>query len=141
MNDTEKLKIALGGPLRKVIGNQEFEFYPLEVTYLPDFFALYGGAEGKSEEEAIKSMAKPENMKVMVNLIVNMVKDSFPKDTDETLIKRFCMKYFVELGNVLTELNKPAEGNQRKVKTIKKLRERVKKAKEKEKPKENVQIT
>ncbi len=140
MNEKEKLKIALGEPLKKTIGGQEIELYPLEVTYLPDFFSLYGKLGGKSDEDAITNfMADKENSKIMVDLIVAMIKNSFPKDTDEVLIKRFCMKYFVELQEILLELHQPGGTDKRKIKQIKRLREKIAKKPE-EKKEDAVQL-
>ena len=132
LNTTEKLKIALGDPLRKTIGGQEFEFYPLDVTVLPDFFELYGKLEGHTDEKSImKVMGNKENSSIIVNLIVKMLKDSFGEETDIKLINKFAMKYFAELQEVLMELHQPSEGvDIRKKDRLKEMRERVKKAKD-----------
>ena len=132
LNTTEKLKIALGDPLRKTIGGQEFEFYPLDVTVLPDFFELYSKLEGHTDEKSImKVMGNKENSSIIVNLIVKMLKDSFGEETDIKLINKFAMKYFAELQEVLMELHQPSEGvDIRKKDRLKEMRERVKKTKD-----------
>ena len=79
-------------------------------------------------------MAQKENSQIIVNLILSMLKDSFPEDTDDKLIKQFAMKYFIDLQEVLTDLHKPADVDKRKLDRISKLKERVTKAK-------NVQAT
>ena len=134
LNTKEKLKVALGEPLRKKIGGQEFEFYPLDVTYLPDFFELYGKLEGKTDEVSVgKIFGDRANSKIIVDLIVAMVKESMPKDTDEKLINQFCMKYFVELQEILVDLHKPSDSvDQIKLDRLKEIRERKAKAKKKE---------
>ncbi len=137
MNEINQLKNALGEPFKKVIGGQELEFYPLEVTYLPEFFELYGKLEGKTDDKALAEvMTKRENSKIMVDLVVAMVKNSFPENSDEVIIKRFCMKYFLELQEVLVLLHNPQNVDKRKMTQIKKMRERVNKAKG-----NNVQLT
>ena len=131
LNATEKLKIALGDPLRKKIGGQEFEFYPLAVTHLPEFFELYGKFEGKTDESSIgKIMSNKDNSQIIVDLIVSMLKDSFPEDTDIKLINRFAMKYFAELQEILMELHQPSESmDKRKLDRIKEMKQRVQNAK------------
>ena len=132
LNTQEKLKIALGEPYRKKIGGQEFEFYPLEVTSLPDFFELYSKLGGtNNEEEIAKLIGNKENSTIIVNLIVKMLKDSFGEETDIKLINKFAMKYFAELQEVLMELHQPSEGvDIRKKDRLKEMRERVKKTKD-----------
>jgi len=132
LNTQEKLKVALGEPYRKEIGGQEFEFYPLEVTSLPDFFELYSKLGGETDEKKIAElMANRENTKIIVDLIVKMLVDSFPEGTDDVLIKRFAMKYFAECQEVLMELHKPSESvDKKKLDRLQDIRKRVVKNKE-----------
>lgn len=127
LNAQEKLKVALGDPLRKKIGGQEFEFYPLAVTHLPEFFELYGKLEGKTDESSIsKVMANKENSTIIVNLIRSMLKDSFPEGTDERLLNQFAMKYFGELQEVLVDLHQPSKSiDKRKLDRLQDLKQRV----------------
>ena len=94
MNTLEQLKVALGEPLKKTLGGQEFEFYPLDITSMPDFFELSSRTTGKDESAVVK-------------LMMAMLKKSFPKDTSEELLGEFAMKYFIELQEILVELNSP----------------------------------
>ena len=137
LNTQEKLKVALGEPYRRKIGGQEFEFYPLEVTSLPDFFELYGKLGGVTDEKQIAEiMGKKENSRIIVDLIIKMLKDSFPKETDEVLIKRFAMKYFLECQEVLMELHKPSKSTDyRKLDRLQEIRKRVVKNKQNAQPK------
>ena len=102
MNNTEKIKLALGEPLKKTIGGQELEFYPLDVTSMPDFFDLSAKISGKDETEILKK----ENAELLVNLIMKMLKQSM-KDVSEELLGQFAMKHFMELQQILVELHSP----------------------------------
>ena len=134
LNTQEKLKVALGEPYRKKIGGQEFEFYPLEVTSLQDFFELYSKFGKETDTKKITEiMGNKENSQIIVNLIIKMLKDSFPKETDEVLIKRFAMKYFLECQEVLMELHKPSESvDERKLDRLQELKQRIVKNKQKQ---------
>lgn len=103
MNSIEQLKVALGEPLKRNLGGQDFEFYPLDVTSLPDFFELSARMSGKEETEFLKK----ENAEILVNLILKMLRNSFPKDTPEELLGQFAMKHFVDLQQILVELHSP----------------------------------
>ena len=86
MNTLEQLKTALGEPLKRKIGGQEFEFYPLDVTSLPDFFELYL----KLGNEPEKEMFKRENAELFTKMIMKLLKNSFPKDTFSFLFLTAC---------------------------------------------------
>lgn len=103
MNTLEQLKTALGEPLKRKIGGQEFEFYPLDVTSLPDFFELYL----KLGNEPEKEMFKRENAELFTKMIMKLLKNSFPKDTPEEDLGRFAMKYLFDLQDILVELHTP----------------------------------
>lgn len=103
MNTIEQIKTALGEPLKRKLGEQEFEFYPLDVSAMPDFFDLASKTQGKDEIELLKR----ENAEILVSLILKMLKNSFPKDTPEELLGQFAMKHFTELQEILVELHSP----------------------------------
>ena len=103
MNTKEQIKLALGEPLKKTIGGQEFEFYPLDVTSLPDFFELYGKIGDNPEKE----MMKRENAELFTKMIMKLLKNSFPADVPEEDLGRFAMKYFIDLQQILVELHTP----------------------------------
>ena len=103
MNSIDQLRVALGEPLKRKLGEQEFEFYPLDVTSMPDFFDLSARISGKDKTEIMKR----ENAEILINLILKMLKQSFPKDTPEELLGQFAMKYFIQLQEILIELHSP----------------------------------
>ena len=102
MNSIEQLKVALGEPLKRKIGEQEFEFYPLSIIYLQDLFELAGKIQGKKEE-----ILKKENAQILFNLLLKMCENSFPKDTPKDVLDRFVTKFFMELSEILIELHNP----------------------------------
>ena len=97
MNSIESLKVALGEPLKRKIGGQEFEFHSLDVTFMPELIEY----SLKTDEELLEK----ENVSIMVNLIKNMLKASFPENTPEDLIGRFAMKYYRELQIIFAEVH------------------------------------
>lgn len=99
MNTIEQIKTAIGEPLKRNIGGQEFEFYCLDVIELVNFYDI---SQRASEEKLTK-----EDMISLTNLIINMVKKAFPKDTSEDLINQFVIKYFFQLQEILIELHSP----------------------------------
>ena len=103
INTIEQIKTALGEPLKRKLGETEFEFYPLDVTSMPDFFELSSRISGKDETEILKR----ENAELIVNLILKMLKISFPKDTPDELLGQFAMKHFMELQEILIEIHSP----------------------------------
>ena len=103
MNSIEQMKLALGEPLKRKLGEWEFEFHLLDVTSMPDFFELSARISGKDETAILKR----ENAELLVSLILKMLKNSFPKDTPEELLGQFAMKYFMELQEILIELHSP----------------------------------
>ena len=117
MNDIEKIKIALGEPLKKVIGGQEFEFYPLSVDSLPELTDIQSRTEKNPE-----SILEKDNMTRLVELMLKFLRDNIPnfKDEDELTLKRFLMKHFVEIQMVFKELNQPSEETKVNVEEMKK---------------------
>ena len=109
MNTLEQLKTAIGEPLKRKLGDTEFEFYPLDITSMPDFFELSARISGKDETAILKR----ENAEMLVNLILRLLRQAFPnkeKVTDEEyekILGQFAMKHFVELQGILTELHSP----------------------------------
>ena len=101
MNELEKVKVAIGNPLIRKLGDQEFEFYPLGVDSIPDLFELIGKT-GSNPQKVIER----ENSTLLVKLIDDLLKESFP-DLDDKMRKRLGMKYFTELQDILTELHLP----------------------------------
>ena len=121
MNNIEKMKAALGEPIKRDVGGMEIEFWPLPVKYLPDFYEI----AKKSEKGDLEKV----DMEIMTNLIKAFVSESNP-DFKEPDLSRFCMKFFPELQLILSEIHNPEEGSDsRRTKTLNELRERVAKAK------------
>ena len=124
MNSSEKLRLALGDSIKRTIGGQEFEFEPLDVTYLGDIWAV-----AKKVQSNPDNLSK-EDVKSMLDVLVAFVKNTFPEGTDETLIRKFCGKYFVELQNVMLEIHSSTtvvdDSNQKNINT---LRQRFQNAK------------
>ena len=102
MNTLEQLKTAIGEPLKRKLGDVEFEFYPLSVVDLPDLFELAGKIQNKEEE-----ILKKENAKILFELILKMCKGSFNKDIQEDMLDKFVTKNFMELAEILIELHTP----------------------------------
>ena len=108
MNSLEQLKTAIGEPLKRKLGDTEYEFYPLDITSMPDFFELSARISGKDETEVLKR----ENAEMLVNLILKMLRASVTKTDEnsieyEKIIGQFAMKHFVELQGILVELHSP----------------------------------
>ena len=100
MNQAEQTKSALGEPLKRKLGDVEFDFYPMDVTALVDLFDIF---ERISSDKELK---KPENIILLINLIKRFLKENMPELDDKT-IGRVCMKYFKELQDILIEIHMP----------------------------------
>ena len=110
MNTLEQLKTAIGEPLKRKLGEQEFEFYPLEVTELVNFYDI-------SERASKESMTK-QDMIDLADMIIKMVKKAFPNKAPENglpmtqeryddSINHLVIKYFFQLQEILVELHSP----------------------------------
>jgi hypothetical protein len=110
MNDLERLKAALGEPIKREIGGQEFEFIALPIDYIPDLFELLTQIQGNLE-----NIAKRENSQLLVKLIIAMLKESNSfQNADEKDIQRFGMKYFKQLQEIFIELHIPIPDSDKK---------------------------
>ena len=107
MNSLEQLKVASGETLKRKLGTQEYEFYPLEVTELISF----------SEIVQRDNLSKDDLIKV-AELVIKMVKKAFPNKASENelplsnelygdMINQLVIKYFYQLQEILVELHSP----------------------------------
>ena len=101
MNSIESIKIAIGEPLKKKLGGQEFEFYPLEVTELVTFHEVVRHIGGDIEK------ATKQDLISLTELVIKLVKKAFPQDTSEELVNQFVIKYFYQLQEILLEIHTP----------------------------------
>ena len=101
MNSIEQLKVALGEPLKRNLGGQEFEFYPLPITDLVDLQVVFQNLI-KNNDTLTK-----EDLITLTELMIKMVKNVFPKETPDDLINQFVIKYYYQLQEILTELHSP----------------------------------
>ena len=110
MNTLEQLRTAIGEPLKRKLGEQEFEFYPLDVTELVNFYDI-------SERVSKESMTK-QDMIDLADMIIKMVKKAFPNKAPENglpmaqeryddSINQLVIKYFFQLQEILNELHSP----------------------------------
>ena len=125
-NSLEDIKRFLGKPIKKKLKDDageemEFEFYPLGIDSLPDFMELQQKLAGDPE-----NVLKRENSELMVKLIKDMLKKSFPEDTPAELINQFAMRHLTILQEVLIEVNVPKETRN----DTDKIKERMKKMKD-----------
>lgn len=100
MNSIEQLKVAIGEPLKRKLGEQEFEFYPLEV---PELINLQ---EGFNLLKADGTHTK-ESLTIFTELVLKMVKKAFPKEATDDMINQFVIKYFFPLHEISMELHSP----------------------------------
>ena len=112
MNSLEQLKVAGGETLKRRLGTEEYEFYPLEVTELAtlqDVIKRLGGDVEKATKQDLISLTE---------LIIKMVKKSFPNkaseneltlsnDIYENKINQLVIKHFYQLQEILIELHTP----------------------------------
>jgi len=112
MNSLEQLKVAGGETLKRRLGTEEYEFYPLEITELAtlqDVIKKLGGDVEKATKQDLISLTE---------LIIKMVKKSFPNkaseneltlsnDIYENKINQLVIKHFYQLQEILIELHTP----------------------------------
>lgn len=106
MNSIEQMKLALGEPLKRSLGGLDFEFYPLEITSMPDYIELsFKLASAKDDKEYEEILFQKENMEKLIDLIIKFSKQNFPKDVPEDILHKFITKYFSDLQAIFMELH------------------------------------
>jgi len=117
VNKLEDMKLCLGEGIKRTINGKEFEFFANDSDSLPVMMQLQQAvkvatdniSDMKKRQNAVAEvMAKPENSKMLLGMIDDMVKMSFP-EAEDLIRKRFVMKNFKVLEEVFTELNMQQE--------------------------------
>lgn len=107
MNNEQQLEVALGKPLRNTLGGQEFDFYPLGIEWFPKVLKMISKFDKVAENDMFEVMGNEDNSSLMVELVREMVAQSFSEGTDKRKINQFCTKFFMELFEIFIELNSP----------------------------------
>ncbi len=137
MNDIEQIKRCMGLPIKKMIKDEfdkemEFEFYPLGIDFLPDFLQLQKSLEGNPE-----GIMNRENSELMIKLVKEMLRKSFPEGVPDDVIDRFAMRNLPVLQEALGEVNVPKLDKGR----TKLIQERIKKMKDAKQTQSNKEQT
>lgn len=118
-NKLEDIRKCLGKPITRKFkdedgGEMEFEFYPLGIDSLPDFMELQQKLAGDPN-----NVLKRENSELMIKLITNMLKKSFPENTPKDVMDAFAMRHLATLQEVLIETNVPKDAREANTDKIK----------------------
>jgi len=106
MNSLDKFKRHIGEPVKIKIGEDEFEFKPLNYEQFGKLMVLT--SKFKQGEEFDMSTLGEENIKGMLDLFYNIVNDSYPELTDE-MAKQFVTNNINIFGDILEKLTPKTE--------------------------------
>lgn len=118
----EKVKVKLKA---KDGTEDEFEFKPLNINQFTQMMIL-GERMSKVEQEGIDAEAAKEMMK----LYVDIVKSSYP-DLDDETAGSFVVAHFEDLSDLMLKLS-PTNVDEKKLNTLKKIKELQKGTSEKD---------
>lgn len=132
--DIEKFEKHLGKPTEIKIGEDTFNFLPLDTDDLPDLLKIlkqFAGIEQGEEEKWLERM-DAETTKTLSSLIIKTLQISYP-GMEENKLKRFASVNFIPMVVTLFQINTMGAE-----KADAKVLERIKKIREKKVATENV---